>query len=65
MPKADREGHVRKLNAEQKVLQDKLVEISKKRDEFIKANASKKTDSFDEQVFAGVKKSASKVGVTY
>lgn len=65
MPKEEREAHVRKLNAEQKVLQDKLVEISKKRDAFIKENASKTSDSFDDQVFAGVKKSASKVGVTY
>lgn len=65
LPKGEREGYVRKLNDEQKQAQAKLVELSKKRDEWIKSNASKKADSFDDQVFAGVKKSAEKVGVAY
>lgn len=65
LPKEKREEYVRQQNAEQQQLQTKLVELSRKRDEFIRANASKKTDSFDDQVFEGVKKSASKVGVTY
>ena len=65
LPKGEREGYVRKLNEEQKQAQAKLVELSKKRDEWIKSNASKKADSFDDQVFAGVKKSAEKVGVAY
>ncbi len=65
LPKTEREGYVRKLNDEQKQAQAKLVELSKKRDEWIKSNSGKKADSFDDQVFAGVKKSAEKVGVAY
>lgn len=65
MPKEQREAHVRRLNAEQQALQAKLVELSKKRDAYLKANTAKGGTSFDDQVFAGVKKAASKVGVTY
>lgn len=65
MPKAEREAAVIKANEEQKAMQAKLVELSKKRDEYIKNNAPKGETSFDDQVFAGVKKSASKVGVAY
>ncbi len=65
LPKAEREGYVRKQNEAQKQAQAKLVELSKKRDEWLKTNSGKKADSFDEQVFAGVKKSAEKVGVAY
>lgn len=65
LPKAEREAYVRKLNDEQKDLQSKLLDLSKKRDEYVKNNASKAAGAFDEEVFAGVKKSASKVGVAY
>lgn len=66
LPADQREAAVRKANAEQKELQAKLLELSKKRDEFIKSNAKKSGEvSFDDEVFAGAKKSASKVGVAY
>lgn len=65
VPKAEREAWVKQQNAEQQKLQAQLVELSKKRDEFIKTSAPKKADSFDEQVFAGVKKKAAEVGVKY
>jgi Mg-chelatase subunit ChlD len=56
LPKEKREEYVRQQNAEQQKLQGQLVELAKKRDQYLKDNATKKTDSFDEQVFAGVKK---------
>jgi hypothetical protein len=66
LPKEKREEFVRKQTAEQQQLQAQLTDLSKKRDQFIKDNASKKpSDSFDDQVFENVKKTASKVGVTY
>lgn len=65
LPKDQREAYVRKQSAEQQQLQARLVELSKKRDEYLRASAPKKADSFDEQVFAGVKKKAAEVGVTY
>lgn len=67
LPKAQRETYVRQQNAEQQQLQTKLLELSKKRDEFLTAESKKKksTDAFDDQVFEGVKKSAAKVGVAY
>lgn len=66
LPADQREAAVKKATAEQKELQAKLLELSKKRDEFIKSNAKKSGEvSFDDEVFAGAKKSASKVGVAY
>ncbi len=65
LPKDKREGYVREQTAKQQAAQKKLVELSKQRDEFIKKNGAAKADSFDEQVFSGVTKSAARVGVTY
>ncbi len=64
-PRAQRAAYVRAVNERQQAAQQKLLELSKQRDAYLKEHASKKADSFDEQVFAGVKKSAAKVGVSY
>jgi Mg-chelatase subunit ChlD len=63
--KSKREDFVKQQVAAQNELQGKLVELSKKRDAYLKDNVAKKADSFDDQVFEGVKKSAAKAGVAY
>lgn len=66
LPPPQREAAVKQATAEQKQMQTKLLELSKKRDEFIKSNAKKTGEvSFDDEVFAGAKKSAASVGVAY
>lgn len=66
MPKDKREGYVRGLNEEQKQLQAQLVELSNKRDTYLKAEAAKKpATSFDDQVFEGVKRAAKKADIAY
>lgn len=65
MPKAERETYVRKQNAEQQALQTKVVELAKKRDEFLKKSVASRKDSFDDQVFESVKRSAATAGVAY
>lgn len=66
--KDKREAFVRQQNAEQQALQARLVEVAQKRDAYLKEESKKPkkgADSFDDQVFEGVKKSAAKVGVAY
>lgn len=65
LPAAEREGYVRQQNAEQAKLNTKLQELSRKRDAYLKEQAEKAPDSFDEQVFNSVTTSAAKVGVKY
>ena len=66
MPKDKREAYVKQLNEDQKALQGQLVELSKKRDAFLRAEAAKKpVTSFDDQVFEGVKRAAKKADVAY
>jgi hypothetical protein len=63
---AEREAYVKKTAAEKKEAQEKLVTLSKQRDEWLAKNAAKAPkDSFDEKVFDTVKRKASAVGVAY
>ena len=52
-------------NAQRKQLEVKVIEVSKKREEWISKNAKTEKDSFDGRVFESVKSSAAKVGVAY
>lgn len=65
LPKAEREAYVRKQNAEQEALKVKVTELAKQRDAFIKDSVATRKDSFDDQVFESVKRSAAKAGVAY
>ena len=65
LPKNERETYVRKQTAEQQALQAKVVELAKKRDEFLKKSVASRKDSFDDQVFESVKRSAATAGVAY
>ncbi len=65
LPRGEREAYVRKQNAEQQALQGQVAELSKKRDAFLKGAVEKKKDSFDDQVFESVKRSAARAGVAY
>ncbi len=62
---AKRAAFVEKTAAEKKQAQEKLVSLSKERDEWLAKNAKASKDSFDEKVFDSVKKKASAVGVAY
>lgn len=65
LPKGEREAYVRQQNAEQKALKAKVDELAKQREVFLKTKVSARKDSFDEQVFESVKRSAAKAGVAY
>jgi Mg-chelatase subunit ChlD len=55
-----------KQQAEQRSkLEAQVVEVSKKRDEWISKNVKEEKDSFDGRVFESVKTSAAKAGVAY
>lgn len=65
MPKAKQVEFLQAQQAQRKALEAQVVDVSKKRDEWLAKNATEKKDSFDTRVFESVKKSADKVGVTY
>lgn len=65
MKPEERKAFVEKTAAERKAIEQKLVKLSKDRDQWISKNAKTKRDSFDERVFEDVKASAAKVGVAY
>ena len=65
MNEEERVAFVTKNAAERKEIETKLRTLSDKRSAWMVDNAKNNKDSFDEQVFESVKKSASKVGVTY
>lgn len=65
LSKAKQVEFLQEQNAQRKQLEAKVVEVNKKRDEWISKNAKTAKDSFDGRVFESVKSSAAKVGVTY
>ncbi len=68
MQKMSEDERVKFAQAQQQKRQDlekKIVELSKKRDEFVAKKAGEKKDSFDERVFESVKVAAKKADVAY
>ena len=63
----ERKTYVKKKGKERKALQDKVKDLSKKRDGFIKAELKKqgKADAFDEVVLECLKKQMKKTGITF
>lgn len=69
MKPAEREGYLKKISAERKVLNKKIIELDKKRSEFIKQELAKKKgkgkDGFDSQVLEMLRKQAKKHNIKY
>lgn len=61
----ERVAYAKDQQQKRKVIEEKIVELSKKRDSYVAEKAGEKTDSFDERVFGSVKAAAKKANVTY
>ncbi len=65
MTESERVAYVKQQAEARQKVEARLREATEKRTAWLAENAKTKKDSFDEQVFESVKKSAAKVGVTY
>jgi Mg-chelatase subunit ChlD len=68
MSKTERVAFIAKQSEDRKACQQKIQDLSKKRDEFVKAELAKgegKKDSFDEKVLDSLTRQAGKVGIRY
>ncbi len=66
LSKAQRQMKLDKIKGERKQLRGKIVELSKKRSDFLKKNAGEgKRDSFDAKLVDSLKAQASKAGIKY
>ena len=61
----ERVAYAKDQQQRRKAIEEKIVELSKKRDSYVAAKAGEKTDSFDERVFGSVKEAAKRAKVAY